>query len=146
MNKTNIKEIVQREIQKQNNDVDVCISDDDMDSRLKFFYEFRNRTTEWHINGIKNLKFTDCEGEGEQDSLVPKLDFNNVNHNEIDGLTLRKKNMPNVRDVCVQCDSIDTNDKSTSTSDLFIQFDATENQETNGQSAGNTLLLECLII
>lgn len=108
-----------------------------MNAQLDFFYKFRTQTTQWHRNGIKNLKFTECERE--QDSIVPQLDFSQVNHDEIDGLTVRKEIMTNVRDIGVQCDPIDTNDQSTSTSDLqlSIQYVATANQETNGECAGN---------
>lgn len=127
VNKTNIKDIVYKEFRKQNNDACTCQLDVEMNSRLHFFYNFRTRTTEWHSNGIKNLAFLELECE--EDSIVPKLDFNNVNHDEIDEWI--KRHNPS--------DLIETKDKSVSTSDLqqTIQRNAAEDHDTNHHFAGN---------
>lgn len=101
-----------------NNDADACLSDDDMESRMKFFYDFRTRTNEWYRNGIKNLKYTECKCE--RHSNVPMIDFDKVNHEEIEELIPRKENVANIRDIGIQCNQTDfaTNDKDTSTENM----------------------------
>lgn len=135
VNKTNIKDIAQEEFRKPNKDACTCRLD--MEARLKFFYNYRTRTTEWHKNGIKNLEFLECDHE--QDPTVPKLDFTKVNH---DGSDEYRKELiePQVRDIGVQCDLIERSDKGTNTSGLpqAIQGNAADGHGTNDQSAGNT--------
>lgn len=49
---TNIKEIVKKEHYKDSNN----FSQEDMRIKLKYYYDFRVRTTKWHMNAIKNLQ------------------------------------------------------------------------------------------
>lgn len=79
ISKTNIKDIIQKDYREKKNDEKVSLSDGAMHSRLEFYYDFRKRTREWHKNGIKNLKFIECEckrkSTGEQ-----SRDVNNETH------------------------------------------------------------------
>lgn len=56
VDRTNIIDLVETEYRKKN----ALLSDDDMQARLKFFYDFRSETHRWHINEIKNLRFIEC--------------------------------------------------------------------------------------
>lgn len=131
-----------REFRKENNDANTCLSDDDMETRLKFFYDFRTHTSEWHCNGIKNLKYIECECE-RNSSYTSQIDFDNVVKEEIQEVILQNENM--VRDIGLQCNPThyETNDKRTSTKNIDLQqtfqSNSVEDQETNGQSSGNTI-------
>lgn len=53
--KTNIKEII-RKAQGEN-----AISQEEMNIRLEYYYDFRMQTNKWHCNDIRNLKYIECE-------------------------------------------------------------------------------------
>lgn len=140
VNQTNIKDIVKREFRKENNDADErCLPNDHMNSRLEFYYHFRTETDRWHLNGIKNLKYNQSQRQNSNE--VSKIDFNHVNHEEIEGFIPETENMARVRDIGVQCSlkDINTNDKSTSTDNVNLQ----PGEETNANFSGNTT--ECTI-
>lgn len=51
--KTNIKEIIKNAHRGASN-----VTEED---RLRFYYDFRMHTTNWHRNAIRNLKYIECE-------------------------------------------------------------------------------------
>lgn len=116
VSQTNIKDIIKRECQKENNDADVNLSGGDMRARVEFFYKFRTETDRWHINGIKNLKFNECECK-------------------------RGKSNAKTQEIGVQCSSTKKN-KSTSTDDIQLQpafeLSSSDGNDTNAKCSDNT--------
>lgn len=118
--------MVKREHRKGNDGTDARLSDDDMRAQLEFFYKFRTNTDRWHTNGIKNLKFNECECK-------------------------RRKSMPQTenaktyRDSGAQCSSmnLNTNDASTNTEDLNLQpapqFDCSEDNDPSAKCSDDTI-------
>lgn len=62
VNQTNIEQIIREEYNRPNRD----ISEEEMEMRLKFYYDFRMNTAQWNRNGIKNLQFKECECKRKQ--------------------------------------------------------------------------------
>lgn len=68
---TNIMEIIKKEHYKGSDD----FSQEDMRIKLKYYYDFREKTTKWHTYAIKNLKrkAQDKEIQTEPTDIPPKV-------------------------------------------------------------------------
>lgn len=138
INRTNVEDIVEREFRRENNDMDVCLSDNDKHSRLEFFYNFRIQTDQWHVNGLKNLKFTECECK--RNSNASQI----TNDAGVDGLLPETENVVTARDIGVQCSlmKFQSSDKSTNTDHVDLQpasrVESVKGDETNPEHPDET--------
>lgn len=86
--RTNIKEIVKNTHFKGTNDV----PEEDMDIKLKYYYNFRMQTGNWLRNAIRNLKYIECKCTGKPNEMSridnhQPMNGNNVNQSQINRTT-----------------------------------------------------------
>ncbi|XP_055295613.1 uncharacterized protein LOC129565135 isoform X2 [Sitodiplosis mosellana] len=65
LTRTNIKEIIKNAHFQGVND----IPEEDMDIKLKYYFDFRMQTSNWLRNAIRNLKYIECKCTGIPDEL-----------------------------------------------------------------------------
>lgn len=135
---TNVKDVVECEFRQENNDPDARLSDDDLQSRMKFFYDFRIETHQYHMNGIKNLEFIECDCKRKKSK---------INHEEIEAPVTDTRNVKIFQDCGVQCSlmNYNTSDKSTNTDRIELESAFQSNfSDGNETSTGITGVTDCM--
>lgn len=96
IDQTNIKEIIKKEHYNGSDD----FSQEDMQTKLKYYYDFRVQTNKWHKNAIKNLqrkrKTENKAIQTEPIDILPKVtNITNVNANNQESNVSSSQNSPN---------------------------------------------------
>lgn len=81
ISKTNVKDLIQEDYRKLKKDENAHLSDEAMLPRLEFYFQYRERTRDWHKNNIKNLKFIECDCKRKKPNEI-SLDSNNQSNKD----------------------------------------------------------------